>query len=119
VNLLDADGSLTGRAAANGSCEPTLVGSANTIRTVSGGTGYEILHPNLWYKLSGLDDRGARGTNESDARCNVTAEAEFPMWVCSRGSMSVASFESQPNNREQTTARTRQPLSRCERDQRR
>jgi len=106
ATFLDEDGSLTLRATEEDSCRPTLAGSAGMIRAVTGG--YEQLAANIWYKLSGLDDGGERGDNTDDDRCDLLSDAEYPFWVCDRGSMSVSSLTIQPNDREQTTERTKE-----------
>jgi len=107
MNLLDTDGSLTGRRTSLSDCRPTWVGSANTIRAVTGD--YELTPSNLWFKLSGLDDGAERGSASSgDARCDLLSTAEYPMWACDRGSISVAAILVVPNNREQTTESTQQ-----------
>jgi len=107
MNLLDADGSLTGRRASPSACRPTWVGSANTIRTITGG--YQNTPSNLWFKLTGLDDGGARGSASSgDARCDLMSTVEYPMWACDRGSVSVSAILAWPNDRAQTTANTKQ-----------
>jgi len=107
MNLLDADGSLTQRRAGPSDCRPTVVGSAHTIRATSGG--YDQTNSNLWFKLTGLDDGAARGSaSNGDARCDLMSQAEYPMWACDRGSISVAAILVVPNEREQTTARTKQ-----------
>lgn len=106
ATLLDADGSLTGRRVGD-TCRPTLVGSANTIRAITGS--YQITPSNLWYKLSGLDDGGARGSASSnDTRCSLFSASEYPMWVCDRGSINVGSIMVMPNNRAETSARTKE-----------
>lgn len=107
MNLLDADGSLTGRRASPSACRPTWVGSANTIRAITGG--YQNTTSNLWFKLTGLDDGVARGSASSgDARCDLMSTAEYPMWACDRGSVNVAAILVWPNDRAQTTARTKE-----------
>lgn len=109
MNLLDADGSLTRRQSSPSACRPTWVGSANTIRAVSSPEEYELTPSNLWFKLSGLDDGAARGSASSgDSRCDLLSTAEYPMWACDRGSISVAAILVTPNNREQTTASTKE-----------
>ena len=106
-NLIDADGTVTERTSAKVPCRPTVVGSANTILSVTGG--YDRSPPSLWFKLSGLDDGGARGSSAvGDKRCDLLADAEFPMWACDRGSMDVGAIEVQVNGRIQTTARTKE-----------
>ena len=113
MNFLDADGSLTRRRADTSACRPTWVGSAHTIRAVS--EGYQDTASNLWFKLTGLDDGGARGSASSgDARCDLMATVEYPMWACDRGSISVAAILVVPNDREQTTARTKQVWGRVQ-----
>ena len=107
MNFLDADGSLTGRRTSPSTCRPTWVGSAHTIRAVTGS--YENTASNLWFKLSGLDDGSARGgASTGDTRCDLLSVAEYPMWACDRGSISVAAILVVPNSRPQTTASTKE-----------
>eukprot|EP00286_Rhodomonas_abbreviata_P010215 CAMPEP_0181328488 /NCGR_PEP_ID=MMETSP1101-20121128/22749_1 /TAXON_ID=46948 /ORGANISM="Rhodomonas abbreviata, Strain Caron Lab Isolate" /LENGTH=1128 /DNA_ID=CAMNT_0023437393 /DNA_START=399 /DNA_END=3785 /DNA_ORIENTATION=- len=109
--FLDADGTVTQRNThparrSSGACKPAIVGSAGMRRAVNAGDGWDERPPNMWYKLSGLDDGGARGRNESDDRCELLDEAEYPMWACDEGSMNVGALLIQPNDRAQTTAST-------------
>eukprot|EP00961_Rhodomonas_salina_P049769 668770-Rhodomonas_salina.1 len=66
----------------------------------------------MWYKLSGLDDGGARGGNASDARCELLDQAEYPMWACDEGSMSVGALVVIRNNQAQTTQSTKEVYGR-------
>ena len=107
MNLFDADGSLTMRRASPSDCRPTWVGSAHTIRAITGA--YQQTSANKWFKLTGLDDGTARGSASSgDSRCDLMSDAEYPMWACDRGSVSVAAILVVPNERAQTTARTKE-----------
>ena len=112
----DADGSMSGRHDELGrDCAPAIAGTAGKVRSVSsGGDDNNLMHfpANMWFKLTGLDDASARGTNTGDSRCSLRDEAEYPMWVCDKGRVNLAAFEPMPNNRGETSARTKMEFGR-------
>lgn len=106
MTFTDADGSMTlRRENSDQPCVPTVAGTAGMIHSVSsGGDSNNLIHlpANMWYKLTGLDEAVPRGESETDDRCALHTESEYPFWLCDQGKVNVGSFMPVPNERDGT-----------------